>query len=234
MPFNTTRKTVYKGVDTRLGFDVKNQDRKPVSLLNKTVMVNLMQVRRGEMILQRRAELVKPEVGFCELSIFGYDLTDVEPGIYQLSAQVYDNDGMATALYTDNNRSATIEVEILDGTFPTFFESTPLVFTEDTPGVWTSQAIKGNLQRNDSSVLHTIQIATTGFKGSFTAQGSLEYNTRGNFSPIRFIDSTLIVPFDGTNDIQGWNFKGSYRWVRIQYTPAVNNTGTVDRVLYRS
>jgi hypothetical protein len=53
MPFNTTRKTIYKGVDSTLGFDVKNQDRKPVNLLGKDIMVNIMQVRTGELEIGR-------------------------------------------------------------------------------------------------------------------------------------------------------------------------------------
>ena len=71
MPFSTIRKTVYKGVDTKLGFDIKNQDRKPINLLGKTIMVNVMQVRRGELVLQRRAQITEPQSGYCEFNIFG-------------------------------------------------------------------------------------------------------------------------------------------------------------------
>jgi len=243
MPFSTIRKTVYKGVDTKLGFDIKNQDRKPVNLLGKTVMVNLMQVRRGELILQRRAQIIKPVEGFCEFSLFGFDLTDVEPGIYQLSAQIYEDDGMARALYSDLNRAATMEVELVDGAYPKFFDSTLLVFSQDGDS-WISQPVKGNLQRNDSSTLHTLQIHTTNFKGTLTAFSSLEYGSMGNYSPVKFIDGQYSLPINSVisptigipeNHItQGWNFKGSFRWVRIVYTPDNDNTGTVDKILYRS
>jgi hypothetical protein len=81
MPFNTTRKTIYKGVDSTQGFDIKNQDRKPISLLGKTVVVNIMQVRNGELIIQRRANIVNAENGFCEFTIFSSDLIDMDPGI---------------------------------------------------------------------------------------------------------------------------------------------------------
>ena len=115
MPFNTTRKTIYKGVDSTLGFDIKNQDRKPVNLLGKTVLVNIMQVRSGELIVQRRADLIQPESGFCEFTVYSSDLIDLDPGIYQLSAVVYDENGQAKSLYSDNNRRATMEIELSDG-----------------------------------------------------------------------------------------------------------------------
>jgi hypothetical protein len=244
MPFSTTRKTVYKGVDTKLGFDIKNQDRKPVNLLGKTIMVNIMQVRRGELVLQRRAQITEPQSGYCEFSIFGYDLTDLEPGIYQLSAQIYEDDGMARSLYSDLNRAATMEIELVDGAYPKFLNSTLLHFTEDN-NTMISQPVASNLQRNDSSTLHTLQIETTNFKGTLTAFGSLEYGSMGNYSPIRFIDGQYWLPLDstptsptigitGTHQTQGWNWRGSFRWIKVVYTPDTDNTGTVDKILYRS
>jgi len=233
MPFNTTRKTIYKGVDSTLGFDVKNQDRKPVNLLGKTVMVNLMQVRTGELILQRRANLVKPEEGFCELTIFSSDLTDLQPGLYQMSSVVYDSDGIARSLYTDNNRKATLEVELLDGAYPKYIPSVGCTFTQ-LGSSWLSQPIKSNLQKNDSSSLHTIQIKVTNFTGTIEALVSLEYDSMGNYFPVKFVNDKYLVEFDGSTDIQGWNFIADARWVKILYTPAANNVGTVDKVLYRS
>ena len=243
MPFSTIRKTVYKGVDTKLGFDIKNQDRKPINLLGKTIMVNVMQVRRGELVLQRRAQITEPQNGYCEFSIFGYDLTDLEPGIYQLSAQLYEDDGMARSLYSDSNRAATMEIELVDGAYPKYFDSTVLAFTQDGSS-FVSQPVAGNLQRNDSSTLHTLQITTTDFTGTLTAFSSLEYGSMGNYSPIKFLDNTYAlsinragtttVDIPNTHTTQGWNFRGSFRWIKVVYTPDVNNTGTVDKILYRS
>lgn len=246
MPFNTTRKTIYKGVDNTLGFDIKNQDRKPVSLLGKTVMVNMMKVRSGELIVQRRAVIVNAENGFCEVTIFSSDLIDMDPGIYQLSAVVYDETGRANSLYTDNNRRVTLELELADGAYPTYVPSVDLTFSQ-LGSSWVSQAVPGNLQKNDTSLLHTIQIKVTNFKGKVSALVSLDYDSGGNYFPVKFVnDATEIIflpPYgytvkpddrwpDGT--IEGWNFITNARWIKIMYTPDANNTGTVDRVIYRS
>ena len=246
MPFNTTRKTIYKGVDTTLGFDIKNQDRKPVSLLGKTVVVNIMQVRNGELIVQRRATIVNAENGFCEFTVFSSDLIDMDPGIYQLSAVVYDETGQAKSLYTDNNRRVTLELELCDGAYPKYIPSVDLSFSQ-LGNSWVSQPVPGNLQKNDTSLLHTIQIKVTNFKGKVSALVSLDYDSGGNYFPVKFVnDATDIIflpPYgyivrandrwpDGT--IEGWNFISNARWVKIMYTPDSNNTGTVDRVIYRS
>lgn len=233
MPFNITRKTMYKGVDNTLGFDIKNQDRKPVNLLGKSVIVHIMQVRTGELLVQRRADLVQAENGFCEVTVYSSDLIDLAPGIYQLSAVVYDETNRAKSLFSDLNRRATVELEIVDGAYPTYLPSTELTFTEDS-GTWVSQPCEGNLQKNDSSTLHTLQICCTGFKGRFYASTSIEYGSMGYYSPVKFIDSSNVITFDGTNDIQGWNFHGSFRWLTVTYIPDEDNTGTVDKVLYRS
>jgi hypothetical protein len=234
MPFNTTRKTMYKGVDTVLGFEVKNQDRKPVSLLGRSVMVNIMQIRTGKLLVQRRAEITKAESGYFEVTLFAYDLIDLDPGIYQMSAVLYGSDGLVSALYTSNNREAALEIELVDGAYPMFVPSTKIKFTP-VANYFVSQPIKGNIIKNDSSTNHTIQMATTGFKGTVSARGSVDYTSNSvNYSPIKFQNDDYKIVFDGVNDIQGWNFYGSYRWIIIQYTPDVDNTGIVDKVLYRS
>lgn len=247
MPFNITRKTIYKGVDNTLGFDIKNQDRKPVSLLNKTVVVNLMQVRTGELLVQRRAKIISPDQGACEVVIFSNDVVELDPGLYQLSAVVYDEDGNTKPLYADHNRRTTLEVEIADGAYPRFTESIPLAFTQ-LGSSFISQPLPGNLQKNDSSLLHTIQIQVTNFKGTVEALVSLEYDSGGNYFPVKFVNDSQKIQFtppynvtwpegndrwpDGT--IEGWNFITNARWVKIMYTPDPDNTGTVDKVLYRS
>ncbi len=233
MPFNTTRKTIYKGVDSTLGFDVKNQDRKPVNLLGRDIMVNIMQVRTGELVIQRRARLIEPESGYCEFTVFSSDVVDLDPGIYQLSAVVYDTDGLAKSLYTDNNRRATMELEISDGAYPKFVPSVPLAFSQ-LGNNWVSQPVASNLQKNDSSSFHTIQIKVTNFKGTVEALVSLEYDSMGNYFPVKFVHDKFQIEFDGITDIQGWNFIADARWVKILYTPAPDNTGTVDKILYRS
>lgn len=233
MPFNTTRKTIYKGVDSTLGFDVKNQDRKPVNLLGRDIMVNIMQVRTGELVIQRRARLIEPESGYCEFTVFSSDIVDLDPGIYQLSAVVYDTDGMAKSLYTDNNRRATMEIEVSDGAYPKFVPSVPLAFSQ-LGNNWVSQPVASNLQKNDSSSFHTIQIKVTNFKGTVEALVSLEYDSMGNYFPVKFVHDKFQIEFDGITDIQGWNFIADARWVKILYTPAPDNTGTVDKILYRS
>jgi hypothetical protein len=233
MPFNTTRKTIYKGVDSTLGFEVKNQDRKPINLLNRDILVNIMQVRTGELVVQRRATAIKPEEGFCEFTVFSSDIIDLDPGLYQLSAVVYEPDGMAKALYADNNRRATMELEIVEGAYPKFIPSVELSFSQ-LGSSWVSQPVASNLQKNDSSTLHTIQIAVTNFTGTVEALVSLEYDSMGNYFPVRFVNDKFKVEFTNDTDVQGWNFIADARWVKILYTPDSSNTGTVDKILYRS
>jgi len=246
MPFNTTRKTIYKGVDSTLGFDIKNQDRKPVNLLDKTIVVNIMQVRTGELVVQRRATLVEPESGFCEFTVFSSDLIDLDPGLYQLSAIIYDGDGIAKSLYSDNNRRATMEIEILDGAYPKYIPSVECVFTQ-LGNTWVSQPIASNLQKNDSSSFHTIQIKVSDFKGKISALVSMEYDSGGNYFPVKFVNDAKEITFKPpyvysirTDDrwpdstVEGWNFIADARWVKIVYTPDSDNTGTVDKVIYRS
>lgn len=246
MPFNTTRKTIYKGVDSTLGFDIKNQDRKPINLLGKSVLVNIMQVSRGELLVQRRAEISQPENGFCEFTVYSSDIIDLDTGIYQLSAVVYDENGLAKSLYADSNRRATMEIEIVDGAYPKFIPSLDLVFSQLGTS-FISQALPANMQKNDTSLLHTIQIRVNNFKGKVQAMASMEYDKEGgNYFPVKFVNDAMEIkfapPYSAANvddrwpdsTIEGWNFITNARWIKILYIPDNDNTGTVDKVIYRS
>ena len=90
------------------------------------------------------------------------------------------------------------------------------------------------MQKNDSSTLHTIQISVTNYTGIVEALVSLEYDSGGNYFPVRFVNDKFQIEFNNLTDIQGWNFIADARWVKIIYTPANTNTGTVDKILYRS
>jgi hypothetical protein len=252
MPFNITRKTIYKGVDNKLTFDIKNQDRKPVNLLSNTVWINIINTRTGLVLLQRRTDLTNPSAGECSLTIYSSDLVDIDPGIYQLSAVFYDQQGLSKPLYADNNRKVTVELEIADGIYPGFRPSIPLVFSvlnnSNIPGQPTqyiSQALPGNLQRHTNSTLNTIQITVTNYKGTVGALASMDYDSGGNYFPTKFVNDAYDIIFrppygavatydrwpDG--DVEGWNFMVSARWIKIIYTPDPDNTGTVDKILYR-
>ena len=244
MPFNTTRKTIYKGVDSTLGFDIKNQDRKPVNLLDKTILVNVMQVRTGQLLFQRRARIVDAVAGFCEVDIYSSDLIGMASGIYQLSAVAYESNGMAKSLYTDNNRKAVLELEVVDGAYPKFVESVDLTFAQ-LGDSWISQAVPGNLQKNNVNLMHTIQIKVTNWKGKFKALVCLDYDSGGNYFPVKFVNDAMEIDFNPPYDVpgfsdrwpdgtvEGWNFVTNARWIKIMYTPDSSNTGTVDRVIYR-
>lgn len=233
MPFNITRKTIYKGVDSTLGFDVKNQDRKPVNLLGKSVTVNFMNVRTGQLILQRQAKLVKPESGYCEFTVFGNDLATVDPGYYQISVVLSDSSGISHSLFTDNNRKATLEIELLDGAYPKFVASDIVSFYALGSDFY-SQALVGNIPKNDNDTLHTIQITTTNYSGTVSVLGSLEYASTGDYFVIDLENGSDSISYVNSSQTRAYNFNTNARWIKIKHSPSVSNTGTVDKIVYRN
>ena len=233
MPFNTTRKTIYKGVDSTLGFDVKNQDRKPINLLGKSIYVNFMNVINGQLILQRKANLVEPESGYCEFTIFSNDLAAVDPGFYQISAVITDGQGISHSLFADNNRKATLEIELLDGAYPKFVASRTVDFYA-LGSDYLSQALPGNVAKNDTDSLHTLQITTSNYTGTITVLGSLEYASTGNYFVIALEDGSTSLSLTDSSATQSVNFDTNARWIKIKHSPALTNIGTVDKILYRN
>jgi hypothetical protein len=126
-----------------------------------------------------------------------------------------------------------MEIELTDGAYPKYVPSVEVTLTESN-NILTSQPIKVNSESNDGNTLHTIQVSVNGFKGNVKAMISLEYEGDGNYFPAKFVNNKFLINFDGVTNIQGWNFVGAARWVKIIFIPDSDNTGTVDKVLYRS
>jgi len=233
MPYANKRIKVYRGVNNPVLVNARDQDRKPVNLLNKTLTLNLLD-RDGTSVLRKPARDVNFAQGLAEVRIDKEDLDGVENGLYKASVSVVDVNGNIIPLYSGQDFTNRLEVEVIDGeyseTVPTA-EATPATLLPD--GRYATGAFAGDKQDGDISGLHTVAFYLTDFKGKLYVEASLDLSNTQGWFPVVINNGQDYWSADGITGIEAFNFVGNFYWVRFLTKPDVDNTGTVDNIMYR-
>jgi hypothetical protein len=93
---------------------------------------------------------------------------------------------------------------------------------------YLSEIIDGLPNISTSNSLHTFQFYFDNYDGEVIIQGSI--NPQGATPAAG--DWTDIETVDPSTDVYK-NITGKWNWFRIKHTPDANNTGSVDKILYR-
>ena len=145
-------------------------------------------------------------------------------------------DNTRTVTFADSFYNAAGTIEVLDGAYPDFLDSTEVNNFTSTTGPLdnTSGAIDANPGINNNVALHTIAVYTKSFSGSLRIQGTMvstpadtdyfNITATGESSPIAFSSSTAVSYY---------NFTGVYENVRFSWSNDSGNTGRIDKILYR-
>ena len=93
-----------------------------------------------------------------------------------------------------------------------------------------SSHVDANPRMSTPQSLHTFQFFYNNYVGEVILQGSLGEGGNpiaGSWTDINTFNIST------SNSKEYYNVTGKYNWFRIKHTPNKNNTGTVDKVLYR-
>lgn len=238
LPMNDRIIKIYKGADSFLSFRIKNQDRKPVSMSGKNATAYFKKNGAAVASLSRPLLVTGTFDGECELLIHEKDIRNLQTGLYHLTITLTDSNGVTRTLYSDYNQRAAATVEIVDDQLPNLSESIELTQFYDLQNndVYYSDIYSGDAQSFDKAGLHTFAIYATNFSGKVYAEGTLDLQGTNNSRWFELSLSLankyiLLTNFSG---VDAYNFTGNLMWVRFRYEPDQNNTGTLDKIVYRS
>ena len=235
-----------KNVTSEIEFLLKDIDRKPISLANKTLVLYVVDQNTQTLKLQKTLQTINEARGHCRLTVAPSDIMDWELGHYSYSIVMQRDDQSQVLLYTDQNRAAYGYLEVKAGPLPSPFE--PIVLTDElfghaTVGV-SAQPVSGikyrvtggypgAAQRDNRLGMHTCAIYTTDFKGAFKVQASLDNSVpNDDYGWFDVDDAQLMI--DKKTGVTSLSFVGSFMWVRFIYVPDPTNTGRINKVLFKN
>lgn len=228
---------IFKGIDNKIKLAIRNQDQKLQSLLDSTIVFNLMSM--GELVFKKIAQPYLDDKGIAWIKFDSADLDVIEGGDYHYSLFFISGEGETSVLYADDNFNAQGQCQIVDKVYPTFIPSIePVIgpFNNNSPsadGYTTGSLTFTNILEvrntvNSGSLMQSFQYYATGFTGTIDVQGSMQPSTgfqTADWAPLG--DTVTLSNFTGT----GYSFfYGKVSMVRFKIYTA---TGTFNKLLYR-
>lgn len=225
---------LHKGIDNTLRFKIKDTDRKPIDLTNKTVIWKMYDRESRENVLFRYPVVTNAQKGLCSLTIQTSDTIMLPEGFYQYAMYTVEN-GVEQIIYTDTYDNAKGTIEVVDDVYPEFEDSqeTTTFFNDGQKYVTTVFDGSGNTIKSRS--LHTFALYFDGFTGDVNIQGDLSVQPSTNdndwfdLTPDLVYDPNIRV--NNETGVIGYVVQANVNWIRVTYKATA---GKISKVLLRN
>ena len=237
------RLKIFRGVSNPITFTFKNEDQKAQDVTSKSFEFALIDTTSKKAVLTRPLTILDDgstfsTKGTASVSITDGDMLSLDSKFYNYSVREILTDGSSTSFqvtYADTGYNSAGSVELIDGGFPAFVPSqTAESFTGNTSNnpyplkFISNETIQGFPGQNNNDALHTIAVYTTGFSGTLKVLGTM--STTPETTDFFTITTITDLPSSG---VKYYNFNGVYQFIKFSWDNATDNTGTIDKILYR-
>jgi len=223
---------LYKGIDNTFELKLLSGDQKRLDVIGYTVFWQLLDRNTAELKYITSVEVDGPDNSIVTITIPEGDLETINSGFYTYSSYIVTPTGTKRILYGDSQHGASVAVEVINNSFPQIYPSNEITeFTgsdniNDTSSF--SSAIDARPELNNNDAIHTVVVNSSGFTGTVDIQATLENGVTD------IVNWAVIETIDVDSDVVYKNFSGVYTWIRFHVKPDVSNTGSVDKILFRS
>ena len=238
---------IFRGVDNRIDIQVRNNDQKASNIVGSTLVFNLVSQDTKHLVLQKDFTAMDLATGKVTVMLTAEELLDLDVGFYNYSiikevrTTVDSTDYTVTSkmpLYMDSQYDTVGTLEITGDVYgdvstsvnvSTFNYTNPFTQGAVEPfPFYTSEIIDARPNTSPAYPIHTFQFYTTNYTGTVEIQASLD----AQGATPRETKWATVATVDLLTQ-QYKNVTGKYNWFRVKHIPALNNTGTVDKILYR-
>jgi hypothetical protein len=237
------RLTLHRGVDNPVTFTFKNEDQKAQDITSKTFELNIIDSESKKAVITKTLTILDDgstvsTKGDASCTITEGDLLPLDAKFYNFAVREVLSSGARNVTYADTGYVSAGTIELLDGAYPEFVPSTSVTSFTGTGGPLekTSSAIDAKPGINNNKALHTIAVYTQDFAGDFKVQGTMASSP----ADADYFDITLdgeasstVSYITSTSQVYYYNFSGVYHSVRFSWDNATDNTGKIDKFLYR-
>lgn len=231
MPMNRFDTLFYKASTNTMDFSIRDRDRKPIKLQDKTLTIMISSVETGKSATIKTLEKLDMDRGYARLTMSADELYDMASGFYNYSIKITEDNGREGYAYVDQSYRVTGQFELrgnaVVGNNAT--EVTTFTYKDGTEPFYYSGAIPVG-----TGTVHTAAWYLTDFMGTIEMQ-----ITTSLTSPTNDLDWAVYDTFDtmdltsgGLSCIRYMNTTGNFTYVRFKYTPDPFNTGTMDKVIF--
>ena len=234
------RLTLHRGVRNPLTFTFKNEDQKAQDVSERTVanghyyQLEVIDPELKQSVITKTLTPIDDgstvaTKGQARCEITDGDLLRLDAKFYNYSIKEIKSDGSTLVTYADTGYVASGTIEILDGAYAQFTNSTSVTAFTLSNDTFTSGAVSGRPGINNNTALHTIAIYPKDFSGTVKVQGTMVATSPTDNDYFDITTSTL----SSSSSVSYVNFTGVYQNVRFKAVRSTGTTGRIDKILYR-
>ena len=228
------RLTLHRGVNNPITFTFKNEDQKAQNISSKTYEFNIVDTESKKSVITKTLTILDDgstvsTTGDASCTITEGDLLQLDAKFYNFAVREVKSDGSNEVTYSDTGYAAAGTIELLDGAYPEFVDSTSISSFTLSGDTFTSSAISGKPGINNNQALHTIAIYPKNFSGTVTVQGTMVDTSPTDNDYFTITTSSL----SSASSVSTLNFTGVFQNVRFKATRTSGTTGRIDKILYR-
>ena len=251
LPMNRTDFKIYQGIDNVIEFEIRNQDRKPIRLNGRSLIMTVLEPKTRKAINQIPLIVTDSSNGWAKVVIRKPVVCDWPEGYLMYTISVVDVDGLQRMIYTDQTQGVMGWFEFISGVLPEVIPTLRILTTDWEPqtwippwqqvpqSMWVAQSYPGNMQDGNLDGLHTINVFCTNFTGRFYIQASIDNappsDSRDWFDLITDPTAGPGKYYGQFSGIDVFNYSMNLMWLRFVWQP-INQTrpnGQIDKILYR-
>ena len=227
---------IHRGIDNTIAFEIKNNDQKPISILNTYTPKFMAFDESNTLIFEKTGTILETSTtskkGQFSVEITANDLLNVKQQFVTYNVHlVKSSDSSNVITYANSHFGVNGNIKISTEAYPGAKASYAInTFTETNPssGDYVSEVVTAEPAKNGNEALHTAAIYSTNFTADVEIQGTLENQITGG-TPWANIATVSLANESQPKYV---NFNGVYTHLRIKYvTPG---SGTLDKVLIRN
>ena len=230
-PMNRFDSQVHKSSGNSLDFSLRNKDRKPINLIDKTLTAHITNIDNKELKLSKELEILDSAKGFARLNLSASEINNWDVGFYSYAIAVKEDNGREGFTNTDQAGKVVGSFELFDDALP---QSTGAIevtsFNLQTISAGNQLSVSGSIISNGTN-LHTFAWYFSKFIGEFKVEATMDS------TPSTDADAwTEVYANTSGNEQDGivsHNVSGLYTFFRLTHKETQFNTGTVTKVLYK-
>lgn len=244
VPMYNTDFKLWKGIDNKIQFSIRDHDRKAYPLRDREIFLNIINTKLNTKLV-KKLWCLDAYKGLYETTITDVELRDFEPTSYQASVITKDPEGQEDMLYTGVDWNPLFNIIVEEGfrdVFKPSIELDPSTFLHNfyidrVDGQRYDYYVSSRIKADETDS-HTASITVKDyFLGTITMEGSVEVNPQENGDTDWFPIETKEYTDETKVEAETFQFNKqlSCMWVRFKYTiKAANHKGIISEILYRN
>jgi len=236
MPMYDKNIILYHGVDNKINFVFRDNDRTPYDISNTTVYFNMIGTENKETVVSKIMTITSATKGEAQLDLTSQDVYNISEGLYNYSIYTQSSiDQTQKIAYTDRAGDFQGTAEVRSGGLPSPRPTQTVDSFTLRNNFYYSNSISGSSERNLTARNHTVAMYTTGFTGNVFVEGNLDDQAStddNDWFPLDVKGQGINgISFTSHTGVDPFFFEASVKWIRIKYN---TTAGTLDKVLLRN